>query len=62
MRALGIQPLSGMAGRHAWRGGGGMHSRGACMAGGHTWQGTMHGGGTCVAGGACVEDTTRYGQ
>ena len=37
-----------------------MHGRGACMAGGHAWQGDMHGRGpvwwweACMAGGMCV--------
>ena len=58
-----------MCGRgHAWQGPcvvGGVHGRGACVAGGHAWQvaymaGYMHGeGGMCGRGhmwqGACVE-------
>ena len=46
---------------------GGVHGRGACVAGGHAWWGTcmaggMHGkghawwGGVCVAGGSCLAE------
>ena len=42
---------------------------GACIAGGHAWQGACMAGGGAHAwqegvhgGGACVADTTRYGQ
>ena len=56
-------------GGNAWLGGvmrgwGGMHGRGACMAGGHAWPGgegwiacmagDMHGGGACMVVGACM--------
>ena len=35
---------------HVWHGRG-CALRGACMAGGHAWQGVMHGGGACMTGG-----------
>ena len=49
----GVCMAEGMHGRgHAWQG------HGACMAGGHAWQGGMHGRGACVGGvhgrGVCV--------
>ena len=41
---------------------GGMHDRGACMAGGCAWQGGMHGRGACVAGRACMAGGACMGE
>ena len=37
---------------------GGVHGRGACMAGRHSWQGEHVWQGACPAGGACMEGRT----